>query len=234
MSGEPEQPSRPPTPTLPAPSRRPDIPLARYPWATRVETFWSDGVSDADRADFDTVPEDERAGYAWHPPFGDWGPGEWNDEPDLCAWSSPATPYPLMVIRGKAGAWCGYVGLPPEHPCARPRRRDAPLPSLSQDINWSEEGGFGPFEPGLWWLGFDCMHLRQLAPRLVACVRDTVERLRACRAPVFAGTPLTDSMASLLDGHYVTLEEVRELTEALALELFALTSLSAPEPPVRR
>jgi hypothetical protein len=46
----------------------------------------------------------------------DWGPGEWLNEPDKVTWIDPKTDYPCIVLRGAAGSFCGYVGVPIYHP----------------------------------------------------------------------------------------------------------------------
>src|SRR5215831_16238351 len=45
-----------------------------------------------------------------------WGPGPWDQEPDKCQWIDEATGLDCMALRNRMGAWCGYVGIPPEHP----------------------------------------------------------------------------------------------------------------------
>jgi hypothetical protein len=47
-------------------------------------------------------------------PKSSWGPGPWQDEPDRLEWTHAGL-YCLM-IRNDLGSWCGYVGVPPEHP----------------------------------------------------------------------------------------------------------------------
>lgn len=44
-----------------------------------------------------------------------WGPGAWQDEPDRVEWRAHGLPC-LLVRSDSTGAWCGYVGLLPEHP----------------------------------------------------------------------------------------------------------------------
>jgi hypothetical protein len=46
----------------------------------------------------------------------EWGDGPWQAEPDKVQWIDEATGLDCLIVRGPAGAWCGYVGLPPGHP----------------------------------------------------------------------------------------------------------------------
>ena len=46
-----------------------------------------------------------------------WGRGPWDDEPmDKTNWIDPATDMDCMTVRNSGGAWCGYVGIPNDHP----------------------------------------------------------------------------------------------------------------------
>lgn len=45
-----------------------------------------------------------------------WGDGPWQSEPDQEIWADPDTDLPCLAVRGPFGAWCGYVGVPPDHP----------------------------------------------------------------------------------------------------------------------
>ena len=50
-----------------------------------------------------------------------WGDGPWQSEPDKVQWIDKATGLHCLVVRGPAGALCGYVGVPPSH-CLYGRR----------------------------------------------------------------------------------------------------------------
>jgi len=106
----------------------------------------------------------------------DWGPGEWDGEPDKVQWTDEATGLVCLAKRNpRSGNWCGYVGVAPGH---------AWHGKYYDDLNVDVHGGLtfadacqdGPPEqtichvpePGqpahLWWLGFDCHHAYDLAP----------------------------------------------------------------------
>lgn len=48
-----------------------------------------------------------------------WERGEWDDEPDKAQWPDEETGLPCLIVRGPAGALCGYVGVPEGHPLYR-------------------------------------------------------------------------------------------------------------------
>lgn len=111
----------------------------------------------------------------------DAGPGPWHDEPDKVHWIDPETGLDCLAVRNGGGAWCGYVGLPPDHPFHGVDYDDA---HDRADINVhggltfaascheDERGeGYGichiplPGRPAdVWWLGFDCAHAWDLSP----------------------------------------------------------------------
>lgn len=96
-----------------------------------------------------------------------WAQGPWDSEPsDKVVWVDAVTDLDCMIVRNGMGAWCGYVGLPPEHP---DHGKDFGEVFGEYDVHGgltfaSACGGkicHVP-EPGrpahVWWLGFDCSH----------------------------------------------------------------------------
>lgn len=83
----------------------------------------------------------------------------------------------LLVRHARLGQWCGYAAVPPTHP----------LHGCSyDDVDVSVHGGLTyanacrglichvpkPGEPdNVWWFGFDCAHLWDLAPGMDATTR---------------------------------------------------------------
>jgi hypothetical protein len=45
-----------------------------------------------------------------------WGQGPWQSEPDKIQWLDAKTYLPCLIVRGPAGALCGYVGVGVAHP----------------------------------------------------------------------------------------------------------------------
>jgi hypothetical protein len=110
-----------------------------------------------------------------------WPPGEWDSEPDLVEWRDEATGYPCLIVRGPVGSLCGYVGVPPEHPChGKPYGEVDGQVNAHGGLTFSnscQEGGDIchvplPGEPAeVWWFGFDCAHSGDVSPGLLAIRR---------------------------------------------------------------
>lgn len=47
---------------------------------------------------------------------GEWGPGEWQDEPDKVQWVDEASGLDCLIVRTPLGYLCGYVGVTEGHP----------------------------------------------------------------------------------------------------------------------
>lgn len=91
-----------------------------------------------------------------------WGPGAWEYEVDELVWTDPATGFVCRALRNRhVGTWCGYVGVPEEHP-AYERGYDemgiAVHGGLSYGDYWKGD------RSGPWFLGFDCSHAGDLMP----------------------------------------------------------------------
>ena len=106
-----------------------------------------------------------------------WPAGPWDDEPDRVAWRHADLPC-LMVRHPRYGNWCGYVAVPPGHPChgvafmTVQTRHDLSVHgglSYSGPCDGAEGEGIchvpAPGEPAdVWWLGFDCLHAWDFTP----------------------------------------------------------------------
>lgn len=117
--------------------------------------------------------------------------GEWDNEPDKVQWQDEATGLPCLIVRGPAGALCGYVGVPEGHPlhgvgyseCPKGCGEDHCSHSPESTINAhggltfadscnpkaKEDRGIchkpAPGEPDhVWWFGFDCAHAGDFCP----------------------------------------------------------------------
>lgn len=124
-----------------------------------------------------------------------WGDGPWNDEPDKLQWVDEATGFDCLIVRNRLGALCGYVGLPPEHPCHGADNNsvktepddedDSTYPDVHGGLTYAaacqeqEDEAKGichvpaPGRPGdVWWLGFDCAHSFDVAPGMLARERE--------------------------------------------------------------
>lgn len=157
-------------------------PLERFPWALRAESFADESI--------------------FHSPRASWTPGAWQDEPDIVEWRAPGIPYPLLIVRGRTGCLCGYVGLPKGHPLHGMWQGDRTRFTWSEspeEINAAFQCGgvYVPTgePPTCWWLGFHCGAMHELMPAV----------------------PLP---AEPVGGRsYVSLDEVRTRVEELGLAL---------------
>jgi hypothetical protein len=119
-----------------------------------------------------------------------WGDGPWLTEPDKISWTDEATGLPCLIVRGPAGALCGYVGVSEGHPLfeqdywgAYEVLAETPHGGLTYADHCAE----GPEEsaichipePGqpdhVWWFGFDCAHAFDYIPGQAAANRKRYE-----------------------------------------------------------
>lgn len=109
-----------------------------------------------------------------------WGVGPWQFECDKVEWRHPDNGLPCLIVRGPAGALCGYVGCPPGHPfhgvdgfSGAPATLDV-HGGITFGDKCQEDGGkichvARPGEPDdVWWIGFDCNHSGDMAPKSAA------------------------------------------------------------------
>ena len=116
-----------------------------------------------------------------------WSRGAWDDEPDKVSWVDEATRLPCLAKRNTFGAWCGYVGVPPEHPLYRVSDFDDA--DVHGGITYADACQDGPPEqtichvpePGesdnVWWFGFDCGHGMDLIPGMEALMPSHLQSL---------------------------------------------------------
>lgn len=217
--------------------------IAAYPWALRVWRFDDQGLEKGQRQRWEAEagrPLDPKRDWGlWNPPRSQWGDGPWQTEPDLVEWREDGIPYPLIIIRGMPGAWCGYAGLPPGHPLfGGGPGCDSGL-AITQAVTWASacaddtDGQLVPTgePPDCWWLGFDCAHPMQYAPRIDALCRSFADADALCRSLADAVGLTTGLVRSLSHGSgrilfdpaaYVTLDDCRHMTIEFARELLAL------------
>lgn len=103
-----------------------------------------------------------------------WPFGPWDNEPDdKVVWIDPSANLDCMIVRNALGAWCGYVGLPPEHPHHGMSYNDIPWNAYDVHGGLTFTDSCGGHichvpEPGrphnVWWLGFDTNHGCDRAP----------------------------------------------------------------------
>jgi hypothetical protein len=106
-----------------------------------------------------------------------WGPGPWQDEPDRVDFVHAG--FACFAKRGPAGSWCGYVGVPSDHPAYGKEYDDVDV-DVHGGLTYSDrcQGELCHIpEPGMpddvWWFGFDCAHLLDLSPGRNSRMRST-------------------------------------------------------------
>lgn len=142
-----------------------------------------------------------------------WGPGPWQTEPDKIQFKDKETGLPCLIVRNHMGALCGYVGVSEGHPAFGKSYHDAEelVPGdeyinvhggLTFSGHCDEEGPEDasichipePGEPdNVWWLGFDCLHAHDIAPRMEA---DNARRYKETGDPVWL--PYAERTTNLL------------------------------------
>ena len=123
----------------------------------------------------------------------DWGEGPWNNEPDRDVWVDPITDLDCLINRGPSGAWCGYVGVGPDHPLHGVQYDDVDV-DVHGGLTYSDacqgEICHVPWpnrEHDIWWLGFDCAHYMDYAPRMAADLREARKRAPELERAFFEG-----------------------------------------------
>lgn len=182
----------------------------------------------------ETIPQRE-----FVPPKSEWGAGPWQDEPDRVDFVAHG--FSCMLRRQHHGVWCGYVGVPREHPLYGKDWRDThEIGELSahRGINYSDLCDDGEIchvpQPGMpadvWWLGFDCGHAFDFQPaleaRLRGCIEGAEERGLRFLADALRG-PKPIEIPDFMREVYRALPYVRGEVERLAAQLEAIRASAA-------
>lgn len=162
----------------------------------------------------------------------EWGPGPWQDEPDLVRWTTAAGPRGLIWRAPVTGSLCGYAEVTREHPFFSKQWRQLETPieahggltfagTFDPESLRTEVGQLGGDWLDSWWLGFDCGHCFDMMPALDAVLRDLRSPRHWARYAAERRNPPPPLPGDSLGGHYWTIEEVHDEVEALALQLVA-------------
>ena len=93
-----------------------------------------------------------------------WGPGAWQDEPDVIEWMDQGTKLPCTIRRSSGGVLCGYVGVPKDHPLFGKGYDEETTEHLTAHGGLTFAGTMHHDPDGPWWFGFDCAHLHDISP----------------------------------------------------------------------
>lgn len=135
-----------------------------------------------------------------------WGEGPWQHEPDEVEWITEHG-YSGFMARNHQGAWCGYVGVLPTHPLHGRGPLDVDLEAHG-GINIA--GALRGKPADVWWFGFDCGHVWDDSPAMIALAREISGR-------------------DLAGGTYWTVNMVRAEVETLAKQIHAAATATSPQ-----
>ena len=138
----------------------------------------------------------------------DWPPGDWDNEPDRVDFTHAG--FACLLHRGPLGAWCGYVGVPKDHPYFG-KEYDHVAVEVHGGLTFASEchGHVCHIaDEEVWWFGFDCSHAGDLVPGL--------QRFHNLTRAKF---PLPENFESFLHESYKDLNYVKKETISLAQQL---------------
>lgn len=98
-----------------------------------------------------------------------WPSGPWDDEPEDRV-DFTHCGFACLLHRNHMGSWCGYVGLPPEHPDFGKDYDDIEVEvhgGLTYADRCGQYIGLGVGDER-WWVGFDTSHFRDIVPGMLA------------------------------------------------------------------
>ena len=100
-----------------------------------------------------------------------WPAGPWKTEPDRLQWQHAG--YACLIVRGRMGQLCGYVGVDETHPDFGKAYDDLDV-AVHGGLTYANEcHGYICHvpEPGMpanvWWFGFDAAHCWDLIPGML-------------------------------------------------------------------
>lgn len=105
-----------------------------------------------------------------------WGSGAWDSEPDKAHWIAHGLD--CLILRGRHGSLCGYVGVPEAHPLFGKHYSEAGEIEAHGGLTFADRCNPSEKEHGIchpeegaanavvWWLGFDCAHCDDLSPAI--------------------------------------------------------------------
>lgn len=102
-----------------------------------------------------------------------WPAGLWDEEPEDRV-DFLHSGFACLLLRNRMGAWCGYVGVGPDHPLHGKDYEKADV-EVHGGLTYADACGGSIChvpKPGMpekvWWFGFDCIHSGDVAPGSLA------------------------------------------------------------------
>jgi hypothetical protein len=118
------------------------------------------------------------------------------------SWADERTGLPCLIRRNSMGGWCGYVGVPKDHPASGGGYDDVDVDvhgglTYAGTIDTAKD--HPEFATELWWLGFDCGHAYDLMPGLAKFQLPSVSADDKYRDVDFVRTETTSLAQQLFD-----------------------------------
>ena len=154
----------------------------------------------------------------------DWGPGEWQNEPDREDFIAHGFAC-FVKRREQHGHWCGYVGVPREHPLYGKEYSNMRTLQVHGGVDYT--GRCSPpichvapegMPEDVWWIGFDSGHTWDHSPGRAARLK---EAAAGCRERGMEDTAalFEQTLQPLRPEVYRNLYYVRHECEQLAAQL---------------
>jgi hypothetical protein len=90
--------------------------------------------------------------------------GPWTTEPDTASWVDRE--FPCAIRRNFAGALCGYIGVPVDHPFFSAPAHQTLQEYVEHTIEVHGDVTLFKKIGDFYWIGFDCCHLGDFAPNV--------------------------------------------------------------------
>ena len=71
--------------------------------------------------------------------------------------------FAACIVSTPMGTFNGYLGVPPKHPW-HGKHYDEIVIGVHGGLTWAEDHVLNHKELDIWWLGFDCHHITDIAP----------------------------------------------------------------------
>lgn len=95
--------------------------------------------------------------------------GPWDNEPDATAWTDPATGLKCLIMKNEWNkTLCGYVRIMKGHRLYKANQRRLSNLEVHGGVTFNRKMQHRRYMKRGYWIGFDCAHLGDLCPGMVA------------------------------------------------------------------